>query len=111
MKEYSFFDNVCDVVRLIPEGKVTTYGSIANYLGSKQSARMVGWALNSTKGKTNNLPVHRVVNRKGILTGKNHFSNPDKMQNLLMKEGLKVLENQIINFEIYFWDPTLELKM
>ena len=111
MKAYSFFDNVCDVVRLIPEGRVTTYGSIANYLGSKQSARMVGWALNSTIGKSIKLPAHRVVNRIGVLTGKNNFSSPDQMQKLLEKEGVKVLEDQIINFKFYFWDPTIELKM
>ena len=111
MKEYTFYENVYDVVGLIPKGRVTTYGSIANYLGSKQSARMVGWALNSTRGKTSNLPVHRVVNRVGMLTGKKYFLTPDKMRNLLEKEGMLIKGDQIINFMSYFWDPSLELKI
>jgi methylated-DNA-protein-cysteine methyltransferase-like protein len=109
MKEFSFYDNVYDVVRLIPVGRVTTYGSIANYLGTKRSARMVGWALNSTIGKGLDLPAHRVINRKGILTGKNYFSNPVEMQELLEKEGVIVRDDLVQNFKDIFWDPSHEL--
>lgn len=109
MKEFTFYDNVYDVVRLIPVGRVTTYGSIANYLGTKRSARMVGWALNSTLGRNLNLPAHRVINRNGELTGKNYFSNPYKMQELLENEGVEIQNNSVINFNDVFWDPSMEL--
>jgi len=109
MKKYTFYDNVFDVVRLIPEGRVTTYGSIAKYLGMMKSARMVGWALNSTINKNLELPVHRVINRNGILTGKNHFSSPFKMKKLLEKEGVVIQNDQVINFNEVYWDPTQEL--
>ena len=109
MKEYTFYDNVFDVVRLIPEGRITTYGSIAQYLGTKKSARMVGWALNSTIDKDLKLPVHRVINRNGVLTGKNHFSAPFKMKQLLEKEGIAVKNDRVINFNELYWDPTQEL--
>lgn len=106
-KENSFYDNVYEVVSLIPYGCVTSYGAIANYLGSKGSARMVGWAMNNSHSK--NIPAHRVVNRKGLLTGKHHFTGVNLMQQLLENEGIVVKENQIQHLENYFWDPSIEL--
>ena len=110
MKEFTFFINVHDVVSQIPFGRVTTYGAIAKCLGLSSSSRMVGWALNSVKG-TNKIPAHRVVNRLGFLTGKKYFSNPNKMQSLLELEGSIVLNDQIINFNELFWDPSIELSI
>jgi len=104
----TFFKNVYDVVRLVPYGRVTTYGAIAHYLGTKQSARMVGWAMNASHGIPD-IPAHRVVNRQGLLTGRNHFATPERMEELLMNEGVKVHENQIVDFDKLFWDPTKEL--
>ncbi|MGV6832670.1 MAG: MGMT family protein [bacterium] len=104
----SFFDRVYDVVRLIPEGRVTSYGAIAKYLGAVRSARMVGYAMNVSHGK--DVPAHRVVNRKGLLTGKHHFDGTNLMQQLLENEGVEVLENQIQNFEEIYWDPSKELQ-
>lgn len=104
----TFFTNVYDVVRLIPAGRVTSYGAIANYLGAKRSSRMVGWAMNAAHG-LDDVPAHRVVNRIGILTGKNHFSDPFKMQRLLEKEGVEISNDQVKNFKDIFWDPNLEL--
>jgi len=95
---------------LIPKGKVTSYGAIANYLGSKGSARMVGWAMNSAHQQTG-IPAHRVVNRNGIITGKNHFSTPDEMKKLLNEEGIEVKNDQIINFDLVFWDPMKNLTI
>ena len=109
--ENGFFQQVYDVALQIPFGKVTSYGAIAEYLGSKGSARMVGWAMNSSKNLPQNLPAHRVVNRNGLLTGKQHFGGKDIMADLLRSEGLIVEENKIIDFDKYFWDPSLELKM
>ncbi|NRA92992.1 MAG: MGMT family protein [Psychroserpens sp.] len=103
----SFFEKVYDVVRLIPFGRVTSYGAIANYLGAKRSARMVGYAMNASH--TKNVPAHRVVNRKGLLTGKHHFDGTNLMQQLLESEGIEVIENQIQKFDTVFWDPTKEL--
>ena len=103
----SFFQKVHQVTQLIPEGKVTTYGAIARYLGSPQSARMVGWALNTVKGYET--PAHRVVNRKGLLTGKFHFDGISLMQDLLENEGIRVVDNQVKDFESVFWDPSKEL--
>ncbi|MCB0383620.1 MAG: MGMT family protein [Psychroserpens sp.] len=103
----SFFDRVYDVVRLIPFGRVTSYGAIANYLGAKRSARMVGYAMNSSHGK--DVPAHRVVNRKGLLTGKHHFEGTNLMQQLLENEGVIVVDNQIQGFNAVFWDPLKEL--
>ncbi|MFD1614482.1 MGMT family protein [Gelatiniphilus marinus] len=103
----SFFDRVYKVARLIPYGKATSYGAIANYLGAAKSARMVGYAMNSSHGK--DVPAHRVVNRKGLLTGKHHFDGTNLMQQLLESEGIEVIENQIQNFESVFWDPSKEL--
>ena len=107
--EKGFFQQVYDVARQIPYGRVTSYGAIAGYLGSKGSARMVGWAMNSTKNPPHNLPAHRVVNRNGLLTGKQHFGGKDTMADLLRSEGLTIEENKILNFVEVFWDPSLEL--
>lgn len=105
----SFFEKVYAVVELIPYGRVTSYGAIAEYLGSRGSARMVGWAMNKSISSKNNLPAHRVVNRNGVLTGKHHFGGPDIMRQLLESEGVKVEDDRIINYEEVFWDPTKEL--
>jgi methylated-DNA-protein-cysteine methyltransferase related protein len=105
-----FFEMVYEVVKLIPAGRVTSYGAIANYLGTKGSARMVGWAMNAAHN-LDEVPAHRVVNRHGLLTGKNHFEGPNRMQELLEKEGLQVKENQIQEFTKYFWDPVVELEL
>ena len=110
-KEYSFFENVYGVVRQIPKGRVTSYGAIANYLGTKLSARMVGWAMNAAHGAKPKVPAHRVVNRNGMLSGKAHFSTPTLMEELLEKEKIKVEEDTIVNFENLFWDPTKELEI
>ena len=104
----SFFERVYEVARLIPYGKVTSYGAIAKYLGTAKSARIVGYAMNGSFGK--DVPAHRVVNRKGLLTGKHHFEGTNLMQQLLENEGIIVVENQIQNFGEVFWDPTIELK-
>ncbi|MBR9844849.1 MAG: MGMT family protein [Algicola sp.] len=103
----NFFDKVYDVARQIPFGRVTSYGAIANYLGAKRSARMVGYAMNGSHGK--DIPAHRVVNRKGLLTGKHHFDGTNLMQQLLENEGIVVMDNQIQDFDKFFWDPTKEL--
>lgn len=102
--EISFFERVYEIARQIPEGKVTSFGAIANCLGSAQSARMVGWAMNASH-KYDDIPAHRVVNRKGLLTGKHHFDGTNLMQQLLENEGIKVEDNQIIDFEKHFWEP------
>jgi methylated-DNA-protein-cysteine methyltransferase-like protein len=103
-KNISFFERVYQIARQIPEGKVTSYGAIAKCLGSAQSARMVGWAMNASHN-CNDIPAHRVVNRKGFLTGKHHFDGTNLMQQLLENEGIKVVDNQIIDFENHFWEP------
>ena len=103
-KEYSFFQDVYDVVRQVPKGRVTTYGAIANYLGTKLSARMVGWAMNGAHTVTPKVPAHRVVNRVGLLTGSIHFSTPTRMQELLTKELLVVTDGKIVDFKKHFWD-------
>ncbi len=105
----SFFERVYEVVRLIPYGRVTSYGAIANYLGSKGSARMVGWAMNQSHVHPENIPAHRVVNRNGSLTGKHHFGGPHVMEELLRSEGIKVEDNRIVDFDEHFWDPAKEL--
>tara|TARA_Y100000768_G_C23928973_1_gene659050 strand:- start:54 stop:368 length:315 start_codon:yes stop_codon:yes gene_type:complete len=101
----SFFNKVHDVVKKIPYGKVTTYGAIANYLGSGGSARTVGWAMNNSHC-FEDIPAHRVVNRNGILTGKHHFSGTNLMQQLLESEGIKVEEDKIVNFDDHYWVPS-----
>lgn len=103
----NFFDKVYEVAKQIPFGKVTSYGAIANYLGATRSARMVGYAMNGSVAK--DVPAHRVVNRKGLLTGKHHFDGTNLMQQLLESEGIKVVENQIQDFENVFWNPSDEL--
>ncbi|WP_452229265.1 MULTISPECIES: MGMT family protein [unclassified Lacinutrix] len=106
-KTLNFFEKVYEVARLIPDGRVTSYGAIAKYLGAAKSARMVGYAMNGSGAK--DVPAHRVVNRKGLLTGKFHFDGTNLMQQLLENEGVTVIENQIQNFETLFWDPAKEL--
>jgi len=110
MKEetLNFFDKVYEVARMIPHGKVTSYGAIANYLGQPRSARMVGYAMNGSGGK--DVPAHRVVNKKGLLTGKHHFGGTNLMQQLLESEGIEIVDNQIQNMEGIFWDPSELLK-
>lgn len=105
-----FFASVWEIVRLVPAGRVTTYGAIAKYLGSARSSRMVGWAMNVSH-KYIDVPAHRVVNRNGILTGKLHFSDPLFMQSALEKEGIVVVNDQIMNFASHFWDPMAELGL
>ena len=104
----SFFDEVYQVVRLIPNGRVTSYGAIAAYLGSKGSARMVGWAMNASHSMPD-VPAHRVLNRNGLLTGKHHFGEPNRMAQLLEAEGVRVVEDQVQDFQAKYWDPALEL--
>ena len=103
----NFFDKVYKVAKQIPYGRVTSYGAIAKYLGASRSARMVGYAMNGSIGK--DVPAHRVVNRNGLLTGKHHFDGTNLMQQLLESEGVKVIDNQIQDFEMVFWDPEKEL--
>ena len=104
----SFFERVYEVVRLIPEGKATSYGAIAKYLGAAKSSRLVGYAMNASHDK--DVPAHRVVNRNGLLTGKHHFSGTNLMQQLLENEGIEVKDHQIQNFEKFYWDPSKELS-
>jgi methylated-DNA-protein-cysteine methyltransferase-like protein len=107
--QYSFFENVYDVARLIPKGRVTSYGAIAKYLGTGKSARMVGYAMNSCSTQIPSVPAHRVVNRNGMLTGKHHFDSPELMQKLLEREGILVEKDVIVDFEKFFWNPEEEL--
>ena len=100
----NFFERVYEIVRQIPEGKVTSYGAIAKALGTARSARMVGWAMNASHN-LEDVPAHRVVNRIGILSGKHHFEGTNLMQQLLENEGIQVVDNQIIDFEKHFWEP------
>lgn len=106
-----FFEKVYEVVRLVPSGRVTSYGAIGTYLGMARSARMVGWAMNQAHGKYPAVPAHRVVNRNGLLTGKHHFGSSDTMQKLLENEGVQVKNDRVINFLKFFWDPILELSL
>lgn len=107
--EESFFERVYAVVRLIPRGRVTSYGAIANYLGQPGSARMVGWAMNQSHRMAAYIPAHRVVNRNGLLTGKHHFGGPGVMQQLLENENVCVRDDQVQNFRELFWDPEKDL--
>jgi methylated-DNA-protein-cysteine methyltransferase-like protein len=109
-RDASFFEAVYDIVRQIPKGRVTSYGAIAAALGTKSSARMVGWAMNASHVLPD-VPAHRVVNRKGLLTGKMHFGDPDQMQQRLEKEGIKVMDDAIQDFEKHFWDPAIALGL
>ncbi len=108
-REESFFELVYEVARQIPKGRVTSYGAIAACLGTKLSARMVGWAMNGAGRVRPKVPAHRVVNRIGMLTGKHHFSPPGMMEQLLKKEGIKVKNDQVQDFQKFFWDPVKEL--
>lgn len=105
----SFFERVYQLVRLVPYGRVTTYGAIAECLGAKRSARMVGWAMNNSHNQEIEVPAHRVVNRNGLLTGKHHFKGSNLMQQLLENEGIVVVEDQIQNFKEVFWNPNTAL--
>lgn len=104
-QEASFFELVFEVARQIPKGKVTSYGAIAACLGTKLSARMVGWAMNGAGKVKPKVPAHRVVNRNGMLSGRHHFETPTRMQELLEKEGVKVKDSKVVEFEKRFWDP------
>lgn len=110
-KEASFFELVYDVVRLVPKGRVTTYGAVAAYLGSRMSARMVGWAMNGAHGITPKVPAHRVINRNGMLSGKAHFATPTLMEELLAKENTFVKDDVVVDFKKKFWDPAIELSI
>jgi methylated-DNA-protein-cysteine methyltransferase-like protein len=109
IKDESFFELVYEVARQIPKGKVTSYGAIAACLGARSSARMVGWAMNGAGKVRPKVPAHRVVNRIGMLSGKHHFSPPGSMEKALKKEGIKVKNDKIVDFEKHFWDPIKEL--
>lgn len=108
-KDDSFFELVYEVARQIPKGRVTSYGAIAASLGTRLSARMVGWAMNGAGRVKPKVPAHRVVNRKGLLSGKHHFAKPNEMETLLKKEGVKVKNDTVVDFEKIFWDPVTEL--
>lgn len=110
-RDESFFQLVYDVVRQIPKGRVTSYGAIAAALGAKSSARMVGWAMNGSHRMKPKVPAQRVVNRQGLLTGRIHFDYLEQMQELLEKEGVKVKDNQVLDFDKKFWDPVKELGL
>jgi len=107
--DFTFFEDVHAVARLIPKGRVTSYGAIAKYLGAAKSARMVGWAMNAAHGALPPVPAQRVVNRNGLLSGKHHFGEVNAMQKLLEKEGVEVENDQVVRFKELFWDPVLEL--
>jgi len=104
-----FFENVYKVVEKIPKGKVTSYGAIANFLGARKSARMVGYAMNHSHFLENPIPAHRVVNSQGLLSGKYHFGTENEMEILLKNEGIDIRDNKIMNFKSFFWDPNIEL--
>ncbi|MCB9426558.1 MAG: MGMT family protein [Flavobacteriales bacterium] len=104
MMEDNFFEKVYAVARQIPYGRVTSYGAIAKYLGAARSARMVGWAMNASHGRED-IPAHRVVNRVGLLSGKHHFEGTNVMQQLLESEGVKIVDNKVVDFATLFWEP------
>ncbi len=108
MTKQNFFNSVFEVVKLIPYGRVTSYGAVAAYLGTKSSSRMVGWAMNASHGLEDRIPAHRVLNRNGLLTGKMHFRG-NTMQELLENEGIEIKNDQVVNFDQLFWDPEKEL--
>jgi methylated-DNA-protein-cysteine methyltransferase-like protein len=109
--EITFFEKVYEVVRLIPKGRVTSYGAIARYLGAARSSRMVGWAMNNAHAVHPPVPAQRVVNRNGLLTGKHHFGDPEAMELLLRKDGVMVKADKVVDFEKIFWDPSVELEL
>ena len=111
INKHSFFDNVWDVARQIPKGRVTSYGAIAAYLGTKMSARMVGWAMAASVHAKPKVPAQRVVNRNGMLSGKMHFATPDAMQQLLEKDGVTIEKDKVVDFQKRFWDPVKELVL
>ena len=111
MDRADFFDQVYQVVRLIPYGRVSSYGAIATYLGTKGSSRMVGYAMNAAHTVHPPVPAHRVVNRNGLLTGKHHFGTPTAMQDALENEGIQVKDDQVQDFKKLYWDPTIELTL
>jgi len=111
LKNYSFFEDVYAVVRMIPKSRVSSYGAIAAYLGTKLSARMVGWAMNAAHHAHPPVPAQRVVNRNGMLTGKHHFTTPTAMEEALKKDGIIVVNDQVQSFSSVFWDPAVELEM
>ncbi len=108
-KDENFFELVYEVARQIPKGRVTSYGAIAKSIGTKMSARMVGWAMNGSGRVRPRVPAHRVVNRNGMLSGKHHFDDPGQMERMLRKEGVKVKRDTIVDFDKIFWDPVKEL--
>ena len=108
-KDENFFELVYEVARQIPRGRVTSYGAIAKCLGTKMSARMVGWAMSGSGKIRPRVPAHRVVNRNGMLSGKHRFDDPDQMEMLLKKEGIKIKDDTVMDFEKLFWDPAKEL--
>jgi len=110
-KEYTFFEDVFDIVRQIPKGRVTSYGAIAAYLGMKSGARMVGWAMNASHSEKKKVPAQRVVNRNGMLSGKAHFATPTLMEELLKKDGVEVKNDMVVDFKKRFWDPMQELGL
>jgi methylated-DNA-protein-cysteine methyltransferase-like protein len=105
------YDMIYQVVRMIPKGRVTNYGAIANYIGAKTGARVIGYAMNACHSQKADVPAHRVVNRLGMLTGKHHFSTPYEMEEKLKKEGVKITNDKVIDFEKKFWDPAKEIKI
>ncbi|MBN2349448.1 MAG: MGMT family protein [Bacteroidales bacterium] len=109
LNDDNFFEKVYKVTCLVPRGRVTTYGAIARYIGSPQASRMVGWALNQSHNAARFIPAHRVINRNGLLTGKHHFRHEKMMQELLENEGVKIIEDLVVDFKILFWDPNKEL--
>ncbi|MXV49655.1 cysteine methyltransferase [Pedobacter sp. HMF7647] len=111
MDKDNFFEQVYQVVRLIPKGRITSYGAIAAYLGTKGSSRMVGYAMNGCSGIQPPVPAHRVVNRAGMLSGKHYFGSENLMQQLLESEGITVIDDQVQNFKELFWDPAVELDL
>lgn len=111
IKKYSFFADVYDVVRQIPKGKVTSYGAVAAYLGTRLSARMVGWAMNAAHTAKPKVPAQRVVNRNGMLTGKQHFATPTTMEALLKKDGVAVKNDIVVDFKNHFWNPADALQL
>lgn len=107
----NLYDAIFDVVRAVPRGRVTTYGAVATAIGAKSGARVVGYAMNSCGGIKPKVPAHRVVNRNGLLTGKHHFNPPERMQELLEKEKVKVKDDKVVDFDKLFWDPLTELAI